>query len=35
MSVNEGHECEEIYIENEREKLWVRRFIIFKFGLLD
>jgi len=47
MCFNERDECDEIYEcewmrwivniykENERRKLWVRKFVIFKFGLLD
>ena len=33
MSMDEGDECEVIYIVGE--KLWVRKFVIFKFWLLD
>ena len=42
MNLNEGdvsgkiyNECEDIYIESERGKLWLKIFIIFKFGPLD
>jgi len=30
MNMNWEDECDEIYMESEREKLWVRRFVIFK-----
>jgi len=33
MNVNEGDECDKIYIKSKKEKLWVKRFVIFKFKL--
>jgi len=34
-SVNEKDNNKKIYIESEREKMWLKRFIIFKSRPLD
>ena len=35
MNVNEENEYNKIYIKSERRKLWLKKFVIFKFGQLN
>ena len=35
ISVSEEDVYKEIYIESEIAKLWIKRFVIFKFGHLN
>jgi len=35
MNIDEGYNYEKIFIKSERQKLWVKRFIIFKYKYLN